>query len=186
MFMGTLPTRLARCCLAQDHGYHVSRSRSATTTVRFRRRLSVNGLAPGGFVIRAAFEGFAPVSSPAIQLTAGQTKRVDIAMATVVEQQSVTVTDEEAPMVSVEASGNTSSIVLKDKDLDSLSDDPDELSNELTALAGPSAGPNGGEVYISGLPADNCHPSLQFAKSASTRIHSLPSSTTSATGESRF
>ena len=69
----------------------------------------------------------------------------------VVEQQSVTVTDEEAPMVSVEASGNTSSIVLKDKDLDSLSDDPDELSNELTALAGPSAGPNGGEVYISGF-----------------------------------
>ena len=72
-------------------------------------------------------------------------------MATVVEQQSVTVTDEEAPMVSVEASGNTSSVVLKDKDLDALSDDPDELSNELTALAGPSAGPNGGEVYISGF-----------------------------------
>ena len=87
----------------------------------------VNGLAPGGYVIGAVSDGFAPASSPAIQLTAGQTKRVDIAMATVVEQQSVTVTDEEAPMVSVEASGNTSSIVLKDKDLDSLSDDPDEL-----------------------------------------------------------
>jgi hypothetical protein len=111
----------------------------------------VSGLAPGGYLIQADFEGFAPASSPAIQLTGGQMKRVDISMATVVEQQSVTVTDEEAPMVSVEASGNTSSIVLKDKDLDALSDDPDELSNELTALAGPSAGPNGGEVYISGF-----------------------------------
>jgi hypothetical protein len=96
-------------------------------------------------------DGFAPESSPAVQLAAGQAKRIDMAMATVVEQQSVTVTDEEAPMVSVEASGNTSSIVLKDKDLDALSDDPDELSNELSALAGPSAGPNGGEVYISGF-----------------------------------
>jgi hypothetical protein len=112
---------------------------------------TVTGLAPGSYIVKAAFEGFAPESSPAIQLAAGQAKRVDMSMATVVEQQSVTVTDEEAPMVSVEASGNTSSIVLKDKDLDALSDDPDELSNELTALAGPSAGPNGGEVYISGF-----------------------------------
>ncbi len=32
-----------------------------------------------------------------------------------------------------------------------FSDDPDELSNELAALAGPSAGPNGGEVFIDGF-----------------------------------
>ncbi|MGD0548505.1 MAG: hypothetical protein ABR991_11850, partial [Terracidiphilus sp.] len=47
--------------------------------------------------------------------------------------------------------GNASALVLKDKDLDALSDDPDELSNELTALAGPSAGPNGGQIYIDGF-----------------------------------
>jgi hypothetical protein len=123
----------------------------ATATSDSTGAYVVNGLAPGGYLIKAAFEGFAPVSSPSVQLTASQVKRVDISMATVVEQQSVTVSDEEAPMVSVEASGNTSSVVLKDKDLDALSDDPDELSNELTALAGPAAGPNGGEVYISGF-----------------------------------
>jgi hypothetical protein len=123
----------------------------ATATSDSTGAYVVNGLAPGAYMIKAAFEGFAPVSSPAIQLAASQVKRVDISMATVVEQQSVTVSDEEAPMVSVEASGNTSSVVLKDKDLDALSDDPDELSNELTALAGPAAGPNGGEVYISGF-----------------------------------
>ena len=39
----------------------------------------------------------------------------------------------------------------KDKDLEALSDDPDELSNELSALAGPSAGPNGGQIYIDGF-----------------------------------
>ena len=53
--------------------------------------------------------------------------------------------------MSIEAGGNTSAIVLKGKDLDALSDDPDELSNELTALAGPSAGPNGGQIYIDGF-----------------------------------
>lgn len=123
----------------------------ATTTADASGSYVVNGLAPGSYVVHVATAGFAPVSSPVVQLAVGQVKHIEIAMATVVEQQSVTVTDEEAPMVSVEASGNTSSIVLKDKDLDSLSDDPDELSNELTALAGPAAGPNGGEVYISGF-----------------------------------
>jgi len=68
----------------------------------------------------------------------------------VVEQQSVVVTDE-SPAVSVEAGGNASAIVIKGKDLDALSDDPDELSSELTALAGPSAGPNGGQIYIDGF-----------------------------------
>ena len=55
------------------------------------------------------------------------------------------------PTVSTEAGSNASAIVLKGKDLDALSDDPDELSNELSALAGPSAGPNGGQIYIDGF-----------------------------------
>ncbi|MGC2031212.1 MAG: carboxypeptidase regulatory-like domain-containing protein, partial [Steroidobacteraceae bacterium] len=123
----------------------------ATTTSDAAGSYILTGIAPGSYIIRATSAGFAPVSTPVIQLAAGQVKHVAVSMATVVEEQSVTVTDEEAPMVSVEASGNSSSIVLKDKDLDALSDDPDELSNELTALAGPAAGPNGGEVYISGF-----------------------------------
>jgi hypothetical protein len=111
---------------------------------------SVTGLAPGGYIVQASFPGFASFASPTIQLTAGQSKRVDISMAIQVAQQSVTVTDD-APSVNIEASGNSSAIVIKGKDLEALSDDPDELSNELTALAGPSAGPNGGQIYIDGF-----------------------------------
>jgi hypothetical protein len=110
----------------------------------------VNGLTPGSYFVLVSYAGFAPFASPAIQLAAGQVKRVDISMAMEVEQQSVTVTDE-SPMVNVEAGGNANAIVLKGADLDALSDDPDELSNELTALAGPSAGPNGGQIYIDGF-----------------------------------
>lgn len=112
----------------------------------------VNGLQPGTYVVQATFTGFAPFTSPAIQLAAGQMKYVRISMAIEAAQQSVTVTEEEgAPQVSVEAGANANAIVLKGKDLDALSDDPDELSNELSALAGPSAGPNGGQIYIDGF-----------------------------------
>jgi hypothetical protein len=110
----------------------------------------VHGLAPGAYYVQVSFEGFAPFQSQAIQIAAGQIKRVDVSMAVQAEQQNVVVTDD-SPTVNVEASGNANSVVIKGKDLDALSDDPDELSNELQALAGPSAGPNGGQIYIDGF-----------------------------------
>src|SRR5579863_4874232 len=110
----------------------------------------VLGLAPGGYIVKVAYQGFAPFQSPSITLTAGQIKRVDVSMAIEVEQQNVVVTDE-SPTVNIEAAGNSNAIVIKGKDLDALSDDPDELSSELQALAGPSAGPNGGQIYIDGF-----------------------------------
>ena len=100
---------------------------------------------------QATFEGFAPFVSQPIPLAAGQIKNVDIKMAIEAEQQQVVVTEEEGPTVSTDAGNNASAMVLKGSDLDALSDDPDELSNELTALAGPSAGPNGGQIYIDGF-----------------------------------
>lgn len=111
---------------------------------------AISGLAPGSYVVKATFAGFADFQSQPIPIAAGQSKRIDVAMAIEVEQQNIVVSDD-TPTVSVEAGSNANSLVLKDKDLDALSDDPDELSNELQALAGPSAGPNGGQIYIDGF-----------------------------------
>ena len=111
----------------------------------------IRGLAAGSYVIEASFSGFAPFVSAPIALSAGQIKNIDIKMAIEAAEQQVVVTDEGSPTVSTEAGANSNSIVLKGSDLDALSDDPDELSSELTALAGPSAGPNGGQIYIDGF-----------------------------------
>ena len=123
---------------------------AATATADATGAYSVSGLAAGSYVVKASFTGFADFQSQPIPVAAGQVKRVDIAMAIEVEQQNIVVSDE-TPTVSVEAGANANTLVLKDKDLDALSDDPDELSNELQALAGPSAGPNGGQIYIDGF-----------------------------------
>src|ERR1700749_672012 len=61
------------------------------------------------------------------------------------------VTDEAAAALSVDPAANAGAIVIQGKDLEALSDDPDELQSDLQALAGPSAGPNGGEIYIDGF-----------------------------------
>ena len=41
--------------------------------------------------------------------------------------------------------------VLRSQDLDVLSDDPDDLQNDLMALAGPAAGPDGGQIFVDGF-----------------------------------
>lgn len=113
---------------------------------------SVTGLPPGSYIVQATVQGFAQFTSQTLPLAAGQSKRVNIAMAIEGAEQSVEVIEDEgAPQVSTDAGSNANAIVLKGKDLDALSDDPDELSNELSALAGPSAGPNGGQIYIDGF-----------------------------------
>ncbi len=119
---------------------------------------SVRGLAAGSYVVQSSYQGFAPSVSSPIQLLAGQIKNVDIKMAIEAAQQQVVVTDEGTPQVSVEADDNASAVVIKGKDLEALSDDPDELQNELEALAGPAAGPNGGQIYIDGFTAGELPP----------------------------
>ena len=111
----------------------------------------VRGLAAGSYVVQVDSPGFAVYVSVPVALEAGQAKTLEIKMSVEGAQQQVEVTAEGAPQVSVEADNNANAVVLKGKDLDALSDDPDELSNELSALAGPSAGPNGGQIYIDGF-----------------------------------
>ena len=60
--------------------------------------------------------------------------------------------------LSVSPDENAGAIVLSGKDLDALSDDPDELQSDLQALAGPSIGPNGGQMYIDGFTAGQLPP----------------------------
>ena len=144
-----------------------------------------DGLIQGSYIVLASADGFAPFASKPIPILAGQSKRVDIAMAVEADQQSVVVTDE-SPTVNVDAGGNTNAIVLKGADLDALSDDPDELSSELSALAGPAAGPNGGQIYIDGFTGGQLPQNPPSAKFASTRIPSPQSSITSVMAALKF
>ncbi|MGA2170572.1 MAG: carboxypeptidase regulatory-like domain-containing protein [Terracidiphilus sp.] len=104
----------------------------------------------GKYSLTVTANGFAQASLDAIDVAPGQVLLQNVALQLPVEQQQVEVT-EGALGVSTSADSNTSAIVIKGKDLDALSDDPDELQSELTALAGPAAGPNGAQIYIDGF-----------------------------------
>ena len=115
------------------------------------------GLAPGPYNITVNAKGFATDNEADVKVAGGQTRELDVGLQIAVEQQHVEV-QEEAPTVGVTPESSAGTIVIKGKDLDALSDDPDELESELQALAGPSAGPNGGQIYVDGFTAGQLPP----------------------------
>jgi Carboxypeptidase regulatory-like domain len=111
---------------------------------------TVPSVPPGLYSETVTMQGFASYAKLNIRIAAGQALNADVKLTIQEQTQQVNVTAEGAT-VSVDPDSNASATVISGKDLDALSDDPDELSSELTALAGPAAGPNGGQIYVDGF-----------------------------------
>src|SRR5260370_28631832 len=120
---------------------------SLDTTANRERFYEFKELGPGAYTLKAVAKGFAVFTQEDVEIVAGQTKQLNISLVIHIEEEKVEVSDS-STRVDVDPSNNAGTVVMKGKDLEALSDDPDELQSELQALAGPSAGPNGGAVSI--------------------------------------
>ncbi|HLK53444.1 MAG TPA: carboxypeptidase regulatory-like domain-containing protein, partial [Candidatus Angelobacter sp.] len=109
----------------------------------------VKNLPAGKYTISVTAKGFAPTKQE-VEIATGQNLNANIPMEILIKEENIEV-QSDAAKVSTNPDNNSSSVVITGKDLDALSDDPDELQQELQALAGPSAGPNGGQIYIDGF-----------------------------------
>jgi hypothetical protein len=108
------------------------------------------GLLPGTYTLKAVAKGFALFTQEDIQILAGQVQKLNVGLVIQMEEEKVEVSDSSAK-VDIAPTNNAGMVVMQGKDLEALSDDPDELQSELQTLAGPSAGPNGGQIYIDGF-----------------------------------
>jgi len=112
---------------------------------------SIAGLPSGKYSVQAASPGLVQFQPATVDIAAGGTATLDIKLRVALEKQEVTVQENVGPTVSTDPSQNAGALVLRGADLDALSDDPDDLQSDLEALAGPSAGPSGGQIYIDGF-----------------------------------
>jgi hypothetical protein len=110
---------------------------------------TITGLAPGNYIVRATAANFSLYENAAVTITAGQREELTIALTVEGVAENVDVSANEG--INTDNENNASATVLKEKDLEALPDDPNELEAALQALAGPSAGPNGGQIYIDGF-----------------------------------
>jgi len=119
------------------------------TTSNSSGQYTVNGLAPGKYTVRVSAPKFALYENTEVQINAGAKEELIITMTVEGVQEQVDVSADTG--VSTDPANNAGATVLKEKELEALPDDPDELEAALQALAGPAAGPNGGQIYIDGF-----------------------------------
>jgi hypothetical protein len=141
-----------------------------TVTTNDGGSYTINGLAPGRYTVRAVNAGFAIYENAEVDVVAGKALTLDITLKVAIEEQKVTVAAD-TNTVNTEPENNAGAVVLKGSDIDALPDDPDDLAAALQALAGPSAGPNGGQIFIDGFTGGRLPPRASIRE---IRINSNP------------
>ncbi len=111
---------------------------------------TLRGVPGGVYAVTVTMKGFSTFVKQGVRVPAAQPFTLDVKLAIQEQSQEVQV-NAQSNQLSVDSDANASATVIKDKDLDALSDDPDELSSELSALAGPASGPSGGQIYVDGF-----------------------------------
>jgi Carboxypeptidase regulatory-like domain len=99
-------------------------------------------LPAGTYTIRVSAAGFSAFTNPKVSVKSGTILALDVMLSIAGAQEEVTVAD--AAEVDLDPNRNRSATVLQDQALDAMSDDPDDLRNDLMSLAGPVGGPDDG------------------------------------------
>ncbi len=130
---------------------------------------TVAGIPGGKYTIRVSSAGFSLFEQANFDIAAG--KQISIATKLNIEasKQEITVTD--TVTIDVDPASNVGALTLKGEDLAMLSDNPDDLQNELNALAGPAAGPNGAQLFIDGFSGGKLPPKASIRE---IRVNSNP------------
>jgi Carboxypeptidase regulatory-like domain len=144
--------------------------KAVTTTSKSDGTYTVRGLAAGTYTLSVTAPGFGTFVKAGINVTLGANVAADVKMTLQDTTETVTVSTDTVQL-SVDPESNQSATVISGDALNALSDDPDELSAELAALAGPSMGPNGGQIYIDGFTGGQLPPKSSIL---AIRINSNP------------
>ncbi len=135
-------------------------------------RYTVSGLTPGRYTIRIGVKGFNLFEKTGVALAPAQALTINAKLVVTTEKQEVTVTaEDQQAKISTDPANNMSAVVLRGDDLKALSDNPDDLQEDLQALAGPAAGPDGGQIYIDGFTGGRLPPKESIRE---VRINSNP------------
>ncbi len=115
---------------------------------------SIRAIAPGKYELVISAKGFAPVKKT-IVVDGSATFEAQLAIEPLRNTVNV---NGGGSRVSVDPDSNGGAVVMRQRQIAALSDDPDELALQLQALAGPAPGPNGGQFFVDGFTAGNLPP----------------------------
>ena len=118
-----------------------------TTTSNGQGSFTLAAVPPGVYIVEARSPGFRLARLQHVTVQAGKAQRITLTLPLEVQQQQVTVN---ANQLDSSPDKNGDAIILKGSDLEALPDDPDELTEQLQAIAG-SDPDIGTQFYIDGF-----------------------------------
>jgi hypothetical protein len=126
-------------------------------------------LAAGKYQLLVNVDGFAPLRK---NQPIDKAIVLDLRLRLAGQRQEVTVEESaDGRARAADPGANGSAIVVRQRQIAALSDDPDELAQQLEALAGPAPGPMGGQIYIDGFLGGNLPPKSAIRE---VRVNSNP------------
>ena len=136
----------------------VKGAQAVTATSDGAGLLQVSNLPPGEYTVEARAKGFSAIKRAHVSIRAGRVERLTLKLPIEVQEQKVEVNGNE---LDSSPDSNGSAIVLKGSDLDALPDDPQELQEQLQAIAG--ANPDAGtQFYVDGFSGGRIPPKSEI------------------------
>ena len=120
-------------------------------------RYRIAGLPAGRYKVTAEASGFRTASKQTALSVSRHIVTLDIHLVIATQSQQVFVQGN-APQLEVSPQSNASSVSVSGNNMNALSNDPDELQNQISSLAGPSVGASGAEIYVNGLTGSDMPP----------------------------
>lgn len=105
-------------------------------------------LAPGSYVLTVSASGFSVLEERNIEVRSGRTTTVDVQLIVGSLEQTVTIDNKE---VSTDADRNADALILRERELEALPNDPEALAAALQAMAGPAQGEGGAQIKVDGF-----------------------------------
>lgn len=128
------------------------------------------GLAPGRYTLRVSAPGFALYETTEVDVSTARSETLEIELSVEEKKEEIEVR-ESGSQLGTNPDDNASGTVLRDSDLEMLSDDPDQLAADLEALAGGPDGPNGTQLLVDGFSGGRVPPKSSIRE---VRINSNP------------
>jgi hypothetical protein len=136
-----------------------------------RGEYAFGGISPGTYTVSVDYAGMQQSGTVLVSVATSQSVMGNVLMKVSVQKQELTVNEATENQVNTDPANNASALVLRQQDLDALPDDPDDLEADLQALAGPSAGPGGNQIFVDGFTGGRLPPKSSIRE---IRINSNP------------
>ena len=117
----------------------------------------VTAMPAGLYSVRVGWRGFSEFAAR-VQLDREETATVEAILEVKPGSDSITVASEAGTGLSTDPSENSGAVVIRGEDLESLPDDPEDLTADLNALIGPGTASGMPEILVDGFSAGRVPP----------------------------